>query len=124
MSDAEWAVVWDAMPVPAWLEGRGRQPEGYCHRRLVDAVRYLVSTGITWRAMPVDFPAWERVDAFFRRWRGKCLVGEFHDRLRDRGREAAGRDPEPTAGIIDSQSVKAAASVAASSRGVRWGGRR
>ncbi|MEE1826622.1 transposase [Streptomyces sp. BE20] len=46
------------MPVPAWLEGRGRQPEGYCHRRLVDAVRYPVSGGITWRAMPVDFPAW------------------------------------------------------------------
>ncbi|MFF3358605.1 integrase core domain-containing protein [Streptomyces sp. NPDC002917] len=43
MSDAEWAVVRDAMPVPAWLEGRGGQPEGYCHRQMVDAVRYLVA---------------------------------------------------------------------------------
>ncbi|MFE4777953.1 transposase [Streptomyces sp. NPDC056713] len=45
MSDAEWAVVRDAMPVPGWLEGRGGQPEGYCHRQLVDAVRYPVAGG-------------------------------------------------------------------------------
>lgn len=121
MTDAEWAVVRDAMPVPAWLEGRGGRPEGYCHRQLVDAVRYLVAGGITWRAMPADFPAWDRVYAFFRRWRDKGLVAEFHDRLRDRVRIAAGRDPEPTAGIIDAQSVKAAASVPAASRGFDGG---
>ncbi|MFD8708807.1 IS5 family transposase [Kitasatospora sp. NPDC059648] len=121
MSDMEWAVVRDAMPVPGWLEGRGGQPEGYCHRQMVDAVRYLVAGGITWRAMPADFPAWDRVYAFFRRWRDKGLVGEFHDRLRDRVREAAGRDPEPTAGIIDAQSVKGAASVPATTRGFDGG---
>ncbi|WP_234326058.1 IS5 family transposase [Streptomyces sp. NRRL S-495] len=121
MTDAEWAVVRDAMPVPAWLEGRGGRPEGYCHRQLVDAVRYLVAGGITWRAMPADFPAWDRVYAFFRRWRDQGLAAEFHDRLRDRVREAAGRDPEPTAGIIDAQSVKAAASVPAASRGFDGG---
>ncbi|WP_435191453.1 IS5 family transposase [Streptomyces sp. bgisy126] len=121
MSDAEWAVVRDAMPVPGWLEGRGGQPEGYCHRQMVDAVRYLVAGGIAWRAMPADFPAWDRVYAFFRRWRDKGLVAEFHDRLRDRVREAAGRDPEPSAGIIDAQSVRAAASVLAASRGFDGG---
>ncbi|MGW7315519.1 transposase [Streptomyces sp. NPDC054865] len=121
MTDAEWAVVRDAMPVPSWLEGRGGQPEGYCHRRLVDAVRYLVAGGITWRAMPADFPAWDRVYTLFRRRRDKGLVAEFHDRLRDRVREAAGRDPEPTAGVIDAQSVKAAASVPAASRGFDGG---
>ncbi|MFE4758323.1 IS5 family transposase [Streptomyces mirabilis] len=91
MSDAEWAVVRDAMPVPGWLEGRGGQPESYCHRQMVDAVRYLVAGGITWR------------------------------RLRDRVRTVAGRDPEPTAGIIDAQSVKAAASVPAATRGFDGG---
>ncbi|MFD8726361.1 IS5 family transposase, partial [Streptomyces sp. NPDC059629] len=121
MSDAEWAVVRDAMPVPGWLEGRGGQPEGYCHRQMVDAVRYLVAGGITWRAMPADFPAWDRVYAFFRRWRDTGLVAEFHDRLRDRVREAAGRDREPTAGIIDAQSVKGAASVPAATRGFDGG---
>ncbi|WP_263107679.1 transposase [Kitasatospora sp. DSM 101779] len=65
MTDAEWAVVRDAMPVPAWLEGRGGQPDCYCHRQMLDAVR----CGITWRAMPADYPAWDRVYAFYRRWR-------------------------------------------------------
>lgn len=101
------------MPVTGWLEGCGGQPESYCHRQMVDAVRYLVAGGITWRAMPADFPAWDRVHTFFRRWRDKGLTAEFHDRLRDRVRTVAGRDPEPTADIINAQSVKGAASVRA-----------
>ena len=117
MTDAEWAEVRAAMPVPGWLEGRGGQPEGYCHRQMIDALRYVVAGGITWRAMPADFPAWDRVYAFFRRWRDRGLARELHDRLRDRFRAAAGRDTEPTAGIIDAQSVKGAASVPAASRG-------
>ena len=121
MSDAEWAVVRDAMPVPGWLEGRGGQPESYCHRQMVDAVRYLVAGGIAWRAMPADFPAWDRVYAFFRRWRDKGWTAEFHDRLRERVREAAGRDAEPTAGIIDAQSVRGASSVPSASRGFDGG---
>ncbi|MCZ4603677.1 IS5 family transposase [Streptomyces sp. Lzd4kr] len=121
MTDAEWAVVRDAMPVPGWLEGRGGRPEGYCHRQMVDAVRYLVAGGIAWRAMPADFPAWDRVYAFFRRWRDNGLAAEFHDRLRSRVRGAAGRDPEPTAGVIDAQSVRGAASVPAASRGFDGG---
>ncbi|MFE9558206.1 IS5 family transposase [Streptomyces sp. NPDC006703] len=121
MTDAEWAIARDAMPVPAWLEGRGGRPEGYCHRQLVDAVRYLVAGGIAWRAVPADFPAWGRVYAFFRRWRGKGLVVEFHDRLRDRVRQSAGRGPEPTAEIIDAQSVKGATSASATSRGFDGG---
>jgi transposase len=121
MTDEEWAEVRGAMPVPGWLEGRGGQPESYCHRQMIDAIRFLVDNGIKWRAIPVDFPVWDRVYAFFRRWRDKGLVKEFHDRLRGKTREATGRDPEPTAGIIDAQSVKAAASVPASSRGFDGG---
>lgn len=117
MSDAEWAVVRDAMPVPAWMIGRGGQPEGYCHRQMLDAVRYLVAGGITWRAMPGDFPVWDRVYVFARRWGATGLLAELHDRLRGQVREDAGRDPQPTAAIIDSQSVRAAANVPASSRG-------
>ncbi|MFE2520975.1 IS5 family transposase [Streptomyces mirabilis] len=121
MTDAEWAVVRDAMPVPAWLEGRGGQPEGYCHRVMLDAIFYVTDNGIKWRSMPADFPAWDRVYAFFRRWREHGLVKEFHDRLRGRAREAEGRDQEPTAAVIDSQSVKGAASVPAASRGYDGG---
>ncbi|WP_327160391.1 IS5 family transposase [Streptomyces zaomyceticus] len=121
MSDAEWTIVRDAMPVPAWLEGRGGQSGATATGKLVDAVRYLVAGGIAWRAVPADFPAWDRVYAFFRRWRDRGLVDEFHDRLRERVREAASRDPEPSAGIIDSQSVKGAASAPATSRGFDGG---
>jgi hypothetical protein len=56
MTDAEWALVRDMMPVPAWLEGRGGRPEGFCHREMVDAVRYVVDNGAKWRALPADFP--------------------------------------------------------------------
>ncbi|MFE0654689.1 transposase [Streptomyces sp. NPDC059534] len=91
MTDREWAQVRAAMPVPGWLEGRGGQPENYCHRQMIDAIRFLVDNGIKWRAMPVDFPAWHRVYVFFRRWRDKGLVKEFHDRLRGKTRAAAGR---------------------------------
>lgn len=121
MTDEEWAVVRDALPVPAWLEGRGGQPEGYCHRQMLDAIRYVTDNGIKWRSMPADFPAWDRVYAYFCRWWDQGLVQEFHDRLRGRLREAEGRAAEPTAAIIDSQSVKGAASVPAVSRGYDGG---
>jgi transposase len=121
MTDAEWAEVRPLLPVPAWLQGRGGQPEGYCHRQMLDAIRYLVAGGISWRAMPADFPAWSRVYAFFRRWREHGLIAEFHDRLRGKVREREGRQAEPTAGIIDAQSVRAAATVPASSRGYDGG---
>ncbi|MEV0750239.1 MULTISPECIES: transposase [unclassified Streptomyces] len=82
MADVEWAAVRPLLPAPAWFEGRGEQPEGYCHRQMLDAICYLVAG---WRAMPADFPAWGRVHAFFRRWREHGLVAQFHDRLRGGG---------------------------------------
>ncbi|MFF5483151.1 transposase [Streptomyces sp. NPDC012935] len=117
MTEAEWAVVRPLLPVPGWLRGRGGQPEAYCHRTMLDALRYLVDNGIKWRAMPADFPPWDRVYAFFRRWRDHALIAEFHDRLRAQARIRTGRDAEPTAGVIDSQSIKADAVVGADSRG-------
>jgi transposase len=103
------------------MNGKGGQPEGYCHRQMIDAVRYLVDNGCKWRALPADFPGWDRVYTFYRRWRDKGLITELHDRLRERLREDEGRSAEPTAAVIDSQSVKAAASVPAGSRGFDGG---
>ncbi|MFJ9871424.1 transposase [Streptomyces sp. NPDC101165] len=71
--------------------------------------------------MPADFPAWGRVYAFFRRWREHGLIAEFHDRLRGKVREREGHEAQPTAGIIDAQSVRAAATVPAASRGYDGG---
>lgn len=49
MTDAEWAVC-DAPPVPAWLEGRGGRPEGYCHRQMLDTIRYVADNAVKWRS--------------------------------------------------------------------------
>ncbi|MDX5565794.1 IS5 family transposase [Streptomyces sp. ID05-04B] len=103
------------------MRGRGGRPEGYCHRAVLDAIRYLVDNGIKWRAMPADFPPWDAVYAFFRRWRDHCLAKEFHDRLRGQVRMRLGQDAEPTAGVIDSQSIKADAVVGSDSRGFDGG---
>ncbi len=73
MSDAEWTAVRPLLPMPAWLRGRGGQPEAHCHRAMLDAIRYLVDNGTKWRAMPADFPPWDRVYAFFRRWRATTV---------------------------------------------------
>ena len=121
LTDIEWREIRPLLPVPGWLEGRGGRPEGYCHRRMLDAVFYVLDNGIKWRAVPVDFPAWDRVYAFFRRWREAGLIAELHDRLRGKVREQAGREAEPTAAVIDSQSVKADAVVGAGSRGYDGG---
>ncbi|WP_425834090.1 IS5 family transposase [Streptomyces fractus] len=121
LTDAQWQEIRPLLPVPGWLEGRGGRPEGYCHRIMLDAVFYVVDGGIKWRAVPADFPAWDRVYAFFRRWRERGLIAELHDRLRGRARIAAGREPEPSAAVIDSQSVKADAVVGSGSRGYDGG---
>ncbi|MFB6784901.1 transposase [Streptomyces sp. NPDC056352] len=105
MTDAEWAQVRSVIPVPAWLLKRGGRPEAYCHREMLDAVRYLVDNGVKWMALPVDFPYWRAVYDFFRRWRSYDYVRELHERLRRTARERSGRNAEPSAGIIDSQSA-------------------
>jgi transposase len=123
LSDAQWEAVRALIPLPAWMGGMGGRPEGYCHREMIDAVLYVTDNGIKWRAMPADYPAWDAVYRFFRRWRAQGLTGFFHDRLRRACRVAAGRDPEPSAGVIDSQSLRAAETVAQADRGYDAGKR-
>jgi transposase len=86
-------------------------------RAVLDAIGYVSRYGIEWRALPVDFPPWEAVYAFFERWSARGLPQRLVDRLRGRLRVALGRAELPTAGSIDSQSVKAADTVGAASRG-------
>jgi transposase len=121
MTDAEWAEVRSAMPVPAWLLERGGRPEAFCHREMLDAVRYLVDNGVKWMALPVDFPHWRAVYDFFRRWRTYDYARELYERLRRSARERKGRNTEPSAGIIDSQSVDASETVGEDSRGYDGG---
>ncbi|MFB7618048.1 transposase [Kitasatospora sp. NPDC056181] len=83
----------------------------------MDTIRHLVAGGISWRARPANFPARARAYAFLRRRRDHGLIAGFHDRLRGTVREREGRVAEPTTGITDAQSVRAATTVPAASRG-------
>jgi len=76
-------------------------------REVVDAVLYVLHEGCRWRALPHDFPAWETVYWYFSKWTDDGTLVRIQDTLRRRVRESAGRDPDPSAVIIDSQSVKA-----------------
>src|SRR5438477_5781810 len=117
MGDAEWAVTEPTLPAPAWTLGKGGRPAQYCRRDIVDAIRDLVKEGIQWRAMPADFPHWRTVYDYADGWQQTGATEHMHAELREQCRIAAGRTPEPTAAVIDSQSVKAAETVAKPSRG-------
>ena len=101
LSDAQWRTILPNLPKPA---KRGRPRTGL--RRILDAVIYLVKSGVQWRLPPRSFPPWQTVCHVFRRWRGEGLWRELDDRLRAAVRTAAGHDCRPSAGILDSQSVK------------------
>jgi transposase len=75
-------------------------------REIVNAIFYQVRNGGVWRALPHDLPKWQTVYDYFRQWRDDGTWQRIHDALRDDTRRAAGRDPSPSAAIIDAQSVK------------------
>jgi transposase len=116
MSDAEWAVIEPTLPAPAWLAGKGGRPAGRCRRDYVDAIRYLVKEGIQRRAMPVDLPHWRTVYDVADGWQRSGATEAIHHQLRRACRIAAGSEPEPTAAVIDSQSVRASEEVGRASR--------
>ncbi|MQA17471.1 MAG: IS5 family transposase [Pseudonocardiaceae bacterium] len=112
MTDAQWALIEAMVPVKP-----GGRPAKYPRRRIVDAILYLDRTGCSWRQLPHDFPPWDLVYAYFRRWNADGTTDRIHDALRDATRDAAGRDPLASAGIVDAQSVKGADTVGKDSRG-------
>lgn len=113
LTDGQWVLV-DALL--SAVKGGGC-PEAHPRREVVNAILYLVRTGCSWRQLPKDFPPWGTVYWHFARWRKDGSLDLLHDALRDRVRRAEGRDEQPTAAIIDAQSVKGAATVGAASRG-------
>jgi transposase len=78
---------------------------------------YLDRTGCAWRYLPADFPPWQTVYGYFAAWRDDGTLARLHDVLRAQVRTAAGRTPQPTAAVIDSQSVRAADTVPKATRG-------
>ena len=116
-TDGEWALIAPLLPVPACQTPVGGRPEEHRRRVVVDAIRYVIHNGCVWRALPADFPPWRTVYGLFQRWNTTGATIALHDALRAAARLAAGRAAEPTAAVIDSQSVRAAATVPKASRG-------
>jgi putative transposase len=113
VTDAEWEFV---VPYLCLLpEDAGQRVHNL--RDVFDALRWIVRTGSPWRYLPKDFPPWRTVYGYFAAWRDNNTLQHVHDQLRDQARAAAGRDPRPTAAVIDSQSVRAADTVPKASRG-------
>jgi putative transposase len=101
-TDAEWELLKPFMPASA---GIGR-PRTTNLRAIVDALLYVLMTGCQWRALPKDFPPRSTVQGYFYRWRDDGTWHCINRSLVRKAREAVGRKPTPSAGIIDSQSVK------------------
>jgi putative transposase len=102
MSDAEWHLIEPLLPGSKRL---GRKIT-YARRDILNAIFYLNRTGCTWRDLPGDFPPYGLVSHYYHTWRRIGLWQTINDTLRTRLRIAAGRHPQPSAAILDSQSVK------------------
>jgi transposase len=102
VTDEEWPLVEAMLPPPKKL-GRPRTTD---LRAVVNALVYMLTTGCQWRQLPTEFPPFSTVQRFFYRWRDAGLWQSLNHDLLMRVREASGRQASPSAGVIDSQSVK------------------
>lgn len=102
LSDKEWAILEGLIPAPK----SGGRPALHSRREIVNAIRYVLRNGGGWRALPHDFPPYTTVYDYFRAWRDSGLWEQVNRVLRERVRESVGRAAQPSAAIIDSQSVK------------------
>ena len=102
LSDAEWSCLEPHLPLPEAT----RRPKMHTTREILNAIFYIVRGGCAWRLLPNDFPPWKTVYHYFRSWRLDGTWERVHAALRKRVRVRMNRDPEPSAGVVDSQSVK------------------
>ena len=117
MTDSQWDIIQPMIP-PAKSGGR---PRSLDMRQVINAILYLVVGGIQWRMLPKEYPKWQSVYYYFRIWRDDGTWQQLHDTLRAEVRRKKGRHKHPTAGSLDSQSVK----TGTTPQGVRgpWGRR-
>jgi putative transposase len=104
LTDEQWDRLQEVVPKPKG--GKTGRPRTYPVREIWNAIFYQARTGCQWRYLPHDLPPWQDVWEHFCRWRDTGLLQTVHAALRGRVRRKAGREPTPSAAIIDSQSVK------------------
>lgn len=102
LSDNEWKLIEPLLPK---TKPRGRKRE-VALKEVVNAILYILHEGCQWRALPHDFPHWSTVRTYFDKWKRKKIWMRINTVLREQVRQAEGREKIPSAGSIDSQSVK------------------
>lgn len=104
LTDAQWAAIAPMIP-DARPGGRPRKAD---KREIIDAILYFLRAGCAWRLPPHDFPPWQTVYYYLRRWEREGVWARVHHALLLEDRERAGRDASPSAAIIDSQTIRTA----------------
>ena len=102
LSDKEWNLIQHLVPDAT----PGGRPEAYPKREILNAIVYVLRSGCSWRMLPHDLPPWRLVYHYFRQWRQDGPWQLMHDLLRGDVRAASGKQRQPSAGVIASQSVK------------------
>jgi putative transposase len=102
LTDEEWHILEPLLPP----EKAGGRPRTYPLREVINGIQYVLRAGCAWRLMPHDLPHWQTAYQTFRAWRHDGTWMRIHDQLRDRVRTGMGRHPQPSAAIIDAQTVK------------------
>src|ERR671914_2505598 len=102
LSDAEWECIEPHLPAP---RAPGR-PRVHSLREILNAIYYIVRSGCAWRLLPHEFPPWKTIHHYFRTWRLDGTWEQMHAAMRERLRVRLKRDPQPSAGVVDSQLVK------------------
>ncbi len=102
LTDAEWQILEPLLPA----EKPGGRHRLYPMREIINGLRYLLRSGCAWRLLPHDFPHWRAVYEYFRVWKKDDTWLKIHDYLHEQLREKMPREKQPSAAIVDSQSVK------------------
>jgi putative transposase len=102
LSDAEWFCIEPYLPTPK----APRRPRVHSLREILNAIYYIVRSGCAWRLLPHEFPPWKTIHHYFRTWRIDGTWERLNTELRELLRVRLGRDPNPSAAIVDSQSVR------------------
>lgn len=102
LTDRQWSIIEPLIPPPL-PGGRDREVD---MREVVNGILYLIRSGCSWRMLPHEFPPWGTVHYYYRRFRIDGVWKIIHDKLREKVRRKAGKKPTPSAGVIDSQTVK------------------
>ena len=103
LSDEEWNKIEPYVPKRKTKVGRKRE---HSYREILNAIFYILRSGCVWRMMPHDFPPWQTVYTYFRNWKRNGIWESMNAALRNELRVVSGRNPEPSAAVLDSQSVK------------------